>query len=217
MNKIVTLFHILFVAVVGFTAVGCGSKNRPSYAVTPIQPDIAAPQSESQPVAVHDPFQATGGRLFQPDNEAEPWAPPGRWREITPGRIKLWVPHFLRGYPHLEDGAIQEILTVVPDADVRIPNNWLGVDPDPVGYLPVLVIIMDPGSYSLATTLNADSAITVAGHWQVQSWIDGGGKLHEWDVLYVAWRFRPYREFPLLPALGHEIRHRLTRDTLAGH
>lgn len=215
MNKPLIAFSAAFIVLSGYLAVGCGSKHRPTF-----PPPEAAPapvNTQAAPKAVHNPFEAKGGRLFDPDNIREPWAPPGRWREVTPGRVKVWIPHFLNGFGGLEDGAIQEILNVTPQEDFRIPSNYKGVDPEPTGYLPVLVVIMDPGGYSLISTINGDQANLVAGHWLVESWVDAQGNLQEWDVLYVSWRYKPYKEYPLLPALDHEIRHRLTRDPLAGH
>lgn len=208
---------LLFPVVSGAIAMGCGSKHRPKFPteIAPVQT-----QTPTTPVVKeekHDPFLAEGGKLFHPESKTEVWAPPGRWREIISGRVKVWIPHFLTGFPGLEDGVIEEILKVTPQADFRIPSNYFGVDPEPAAYLPVLVVIMDPGGYSLVSNSNGTATILAAGHWITESWVDSQGNQQEWDVLYVSWRYKPYKEFPLLPALDHELRHRLTRDPLAGH
>lgn len=124
----------------------------------------------------------------------------------------MWQPHFLTD-GSLIDGAINEILTVTPEANPSVDPNIRGVDPTAYypDLYPVVVVIMDPGSYSLAMDSTAQTTILATGNW----WVYGTPR-ETWDVLYVAWRFPPGK-LPLLPALNHELTHRLTRDPLANH
>lgn len=141
----------------------------------------------------------------------EPWAPLGSWRSLSP-RIRLWVPHWLKTPTAgpLLDQAINEVLTVVPEPDTRIPTHWRGVDPDPMAYPPVAVVIMDPIAFGVATDAAGLTSILAAGLQY-----DYSTAQERWHLLYCGWR-QPGGPI-MLPVLPHELRHRLTGDPMSGH
>lgn len=206
------LASIIPVGAGAFLFSGCNTKRRTQ--TVEVIKEVPAPVVESPPYDVWT--DAKAGRIFNPQSPSESFAPIGYWRNLTP-RIRLWVPRWLDTNGTLLDAAINEVMTTVPEPDTRIPLDWVGVDPDPSNYLPVVVVIMDPGSYTVANDLNGLTTSLALGHYTNYSKVLRDGIVDEWDVLYVAWR--PYPTYPgkLLPALNHEIRHRLTRDPVAGH
>ena len=179
------------VAALGLSVQACGPARRRTRYLAPSAVTGADPEPAPPP---HDPWTATGGRLFgQPD---EPCAPPGAWSFLAP-RLRLWVPHWLRlGSPDWIARAEQEALAA------ELPDR-----PD----LPACaVVIHDPVAFSVETAPGA--SILAAGLWWVY-----GAPSETWDVLRVAWGGSHDPQGRALPALAHEIGHRLTRDPCAGH
>lgn len=205
------LLSIGLVAALAFSFFGCSE----SHSKLP-PPIITQQQTIPQAKIEHDPWTATEGKilygevkdgLLAPFSRDEPLAPPGHW-VIVSDRIKVWVPIWLDKVPQLWDIAVQEILHVKTESDFRIPSNWEGVDPSPGEYPPVLIIIHDPGSFTMKTSPTA----LARGSWEAFAY-----KGQNYDVLRVSWRVQPYETTPVLPALPHEVRHRLTKDPNAGH
>lgn len=118
--------------------------------------------------------------------------PPGRY-VTSPRGVRVWAPAFLDG--SLLREALDEIDSTQPEADPRLSGVSPGV---PVG---VEVTIMDPGAFSTPA-----SPTGVAR-----------GQTDMGSVIVVSWRMAPYEDRPLMPALGHELRHYATKDPQAGH
>ena len=183
------------VAALGLTVQACGPARRRTRWLSP-GAAVVPPCDEPAPEP-HDPWRATGGRLFAPDDPREPYAPPGSWSFLSP-RLRLWVPHWLR-----TSALVQQAETEARAAEL----------PERPDLPPVCVIVMDPGSFSYSTDGVGQSTGLATGLWVYWS---SPSDLTGWDLLYVAWRYPP-GSGTLLPALGHEIGHRLTRDPCAGH
>jgi len=90
------------------------------------------------------------------------------------------------------DAALAEIDSCVPETDARIAPGIVGTPLD------TKVVILDPGAYYAPGSPTG----LAGGQWSGLT-------------IYVAWRTRSTE--PRLPALAHELRHRYTRDPLAGH
>lgn len=118
--------------------------------------------------------------------------PPGRY-VTSPRGVRVWAPDWLDG--SLLDEALAEVDSTQPEADPRLSGVEAGV---PVG---AECVIMDPGAFSTS----ASPTGVARGQTDMAS------------VIVVAWRMKPYEDRPLMPALGHELRHWRTKDAQAGH
>lgn len=110
----------------------------------------------------------------------------------SPRGVRVLLPVWVRQHPGEEAAALDEVDTVIPEADSRIDPAMRGVPLD------VTVVVLDPGAYAAPYSPTGLASGEQRGR-----------------TLYVAWRAPATG--PLLPALAHELRHYLTKDPLAGH
>lgn len=118
--------------------------------------------------------------------------PPGRYVH-SPRGVRVWAPDWLSG--SLLREALDEIDSTPPEAGPRLSGVAPGV---PVG---VEVVIMDPGAFSTPA-----SPTGVAR-----------GQTDMGSVIVLSWRMKPWEDRPLMPTLGHELRHWHSKDPQAGH
>ncbi|MCW8141299.1 MAG: hypothetical protein KIT58_20545, partial [Planctomycetota bacterium] len=123
----------------------------------------------------------------------EPGQPAPRVQVVTAEGVTLHYPVWLESHPTRRAEMLEEIRTVVPEADPRIPADARGVPPG------TTLIVMDPGAYYAPYS----PTLLASGEWRGPS------------TIYVAWRGGSSGK--LLPALAHELRHLLTQDPNAGH
>lgn len=123
----------------------------------------------------------------------EPGDPAPRVAMITTDGVHLLYPVWLDHHPARKAELLEELRTVTPEADPRIPSDLRGV---PAG---TTVVVLDPGAYYAPYSPTR----LASGEWRAPS------------TIYVCWRATG--DGPLVPALAHELRHMLTGDPNAGH
>ncbi len=138
-----------------------------------------------------DPSSGGGAPALPPVNQ--PGDPCPRLATTTPEGVQLFYPAWLDHHPERKGELLEELRSVVPEADPRIPGDARGV---PAG---TTVVVLDPGAYYAPY-----SPTRLAS-----------GEFRAPATIYVCWR--PTSQGPLVPALPHELRHMLTGDPDAGH
>lgn len=128
-----------------------------------------------------------------PPGVREPGDPAPRVAMVTPEGVQLLYPVWLDHHPARKSELLEELRSVVPEADPRIAADVRGVPPG------TTVIVLDPGAYYAPYS----PTLLASGEWRSPS------------TIYVCWR--PTADGPLVPALPHELRHMLTGDPNAGH
>ncbi|MCO5168010.1 MAG: hypothetical protein M9894_16825 [Planctomycetes bacterium] len=170
----------------GALAVGCGGSSGGGGGPAPASWQPTAGTDDPAPTDGSD-----GGAV--PVGAHEPGHPAPRVHVVTAEGVNLSYPVWLESHPTRRAEMLEEIRTVVPEADPRIPADVRGV---PAG---TTLIVMDPGAYYAPYS----PTLLASGEWRGPS------------TIYVAWRGGSSGK--LLPALAHELRHLLTQDPHAGH
>jgi hypothetical protein len=145
------------------------------------------------PVGSNDTPPGTAPLPPAPSPTGEPGSPAPRVSVLTSEGVFLEYPVWLERWPDQQAVLLEELRTVVPEADPRIPSDVSGVPPG------TTVIVLDPGAYYAPYSPTG----LAAGEWRAPS------------SIYVAWRGT--QQGRVVPALAHELRHLLTGDPLAGH
>lgn len=156
--------------------------------------------SSGATLATYDPVDTEGGSSPgsatlppAPSPTGAPGSPAPRVSILTSEGVFLEYPVWLERWPEQRAALLEELRTVVPEADPRISADVRGVPPG------ITVIVLDPGAYYAPYSPTG----LAAGEWRAPS------------SIYVAWRGT--QQGKVVPALSHELRHLLTGDPLAGH
>jgi hypothetical protein len=150
-------------------------------------------------LASFDPVDASESVVVEPVPQppvvspAEPGTPSPRVSTTTTEGVFVEYPIWLERWPEQRASLLEELRSVVPEADARIPADVRGVPPG------TTVIVLDPGAYYAPYSPTGLAA----------------GEFRSPALIYVAWRGTS--QGPLVPALAHELRHMLTGDPDAGH
>ncbi len=167
------------VAVFGIVVAGCNGGGGGGGALATFDPSAGDPEA--------------GGTSAPLPGVSEPGQPCPRVAMLTPEGVQLIYPVWLDHHPTRKTELLEELRTVVPEADPRLSADVQGV---PAG---TTVIVLDPGAYYAPYS----PTLLASGEWRAPS------------TIYVCWR--PTAQGPLVPALPHELRHMLTGDPNAGH